>query len=96
MDEMNAADAHYVYMVRCANGALYTGYTRNVVRRIASHNAGRGARYTRSHLPVSLVATWTFNSRAAALRAEREIKRLPHEQKLRLAEVATSFTGETL
>jgi putative endonuclease len=86
--------AHYVYMVCCANGALYTGYTINVERRIALHNAGKGGRYTQSHRPVSLVATWTFNSKGEALRAEREVKRLPREQKLRLAEQVRSLEGE--
>ena len=95
MDEEKAREAHYVYMVCCANGALYTGYTRNVEKRIATHNAGKGGHYTRSHRPVSLMATWTFNSRAEALQAECEIKRLPRAQKLKLVEVATSIKGET-
>jgi len=86
--------AHYVYMVCCANGTLYTGYTIDVERRIALHNAGKGARYTRSHRPVSLVATWTFNSKGEALRAERELKRLPREQKLRVAEQVSTLEGE--
>ena len=87
--------AHYVYMVCCANGALYTGYTIDVERRIALHNAGKGARYTRSHRPVSLVATWTFNSKGEALRAERALKRLPREQKLRMAEQMRTLEGES-
>jgi putative endonuclease len=72
-------------MVCCANGTFYTGYTINVERRIALHNAGKGGRYTRSHRPVSLVATWTFNSKGEALRAERPIKRLPRARKLAMA-----------
>ncbi len=95
MDQVPYPQAHYVYMVCCANGTLYTGYTINVERRIALHNAGKGGRYTRSHRPVSLVATWTFNSKGEALRAERELKRLPHEQKLRLAEQAAFLEGES-
>jgi putative endonuclease len=86
--------AHYVYMVCCANGTLYTGYTINVERRIALHNAGKGGRYTRSHRPVSLMATWTFNSKGEALRAERQLKRLPREQKLRVAEQMRALEGE--
>jgi putative endonuclease len=85
--------AHYVYMVCCANGTLYTGYTIDVERRIALHNAGKGGRYTRSHRPVSLVATWTFNSKGEALRAERELKRLPREQKWRVAEQVRTLEG---
>jgi putative endonuclease len=86
--------AHYVYMVCCANGTLYTGYTINVERRIALHNAGKGGRYTRSHRPVSLMATWTFHSKGEALRAERQLKRLPREQKLRVAEQMRALEGE--
>ncbi len=94
MDHVPIAEAHYVYMVCCANGTLYTGYSTNVERRLALHNAGKGARYTRSHRPVSLVATWAFTSKGEALRAERELKRLPREQKLRLAEQVTPLEGE--
>ena len=94
MDQGPDPQAHYVYMVCCANGTLYTGYTINVERRIALHNAGKGARYTRSHRPVTLVATWTFNTKGEALRAERELKHLPREQKLRVAEQATFLEGE--
>jgi putative endonuclease len=94
MDQVPHPQTHYVYMVCCANGALYTGYTTNVERRIALHNAGKGGRYTRSHRPVVLVATWTFNCKGEALRAERELKRLPRKQKLRLAEQVTPLKGE--
>ena len=90
MDQVQMPKAHYVYMVRCADGTLYTGYTCHVERRIAAHNAGRGGRYTRAHRPVSLVATWQFNSRGEALRAEYALKRLSHEQKWRVAKAAAS------
>jgi putative endonuclease len=78
---------HFVYMVCCANGALYTGYSTDVPRRVDAHNKGRGARYTRSNRPVELFATWAFDSKSEALRAERAIKLLPHHQKLALAKV---------
>jgi putative endonuclease len=77
---------HFVYMLQCANGAYYTGYTTNIEKRLAIHNAGRGARYTRAHLPVSLLASWSFPSKGEALRAERAIKRLSRGQKERLIE----------
>jgi putative endonuclease len=80
-------EMHYVYIACCANGALYVGYTTHVERRIAAHNAGRGGRYTRANRPIALVATWSFNSKAEALRAERALKRLPRERKLALVEV---------
>lgn len=91
--ETSGRQKHYVYMVCCANGTLYTGYMTNVSRRIDAHNTGRGARYTRSNNPVALIATWEFDSRPQALRAERSIKRLPHHQKLAMAE-ATDLVGE--
>jgi len=96
MDHVPHPQAHYVYMVCCANGTLYTGCTINVERRIALHNAGKGGRYTRSHRPVSLVATWTFNSKGEALRTEREIKRLPRERKLAMAESAALLEREEI
>lgn len=72
---------HFVYIVRCANGAFYTGYTTNVEKRVATHNAGKGARYTRAHLPVTLCASWSFESKGDALRAEWMIKGLPRARK---------------
>jgi putative endonuclease len=78
------ADA-WVYILRCADGSLYTGWTVDVERRLASHRAGRGARYTRSRLPVELLATFAMNDARAARREEARIKRLPREQKLALA-----------
>ena len=73
-----------VYMVRCSAGSLYTGYTVDVARRVASHNAGTGARYTRSRRPVSLAAEAAFPTRHEAMRAEALIKRLDRAEKLAL------------
>lgn len=81
-------DEHFVYIVLCVDGSLYTGYAKNVVQRVVTHNAGKGAKYTRSRLPVSLQAFWSFQSKSDALRAERAIKKLSHVQKLRLCEIA--------
>jgi len=86
VEQLQMPETHYVYLACCANGALYVGYTTNVERRIAAHNAGRGGHYTRANRPVVLVTTWSFNSKAEALRAERVVKRLPRERKLALAE----------
>lgn len=74
-----------VYMVRCSDGTLYTGYTVDVDGRVAAHNAGTGARYTRSRRPVSLVAEASFSTRHEAMRAESLIKRLTRAEKLSLA-----------
>lgn len=78
------AHTHFVYMARCADGSLYTGYSTDVTRRVDAHNAGRGGRYTRSHRPIELLATWEFETKSAALRTERAIKRLERGQKLKL------------
>ncbi|GCE31413.1 hypothetical protein KDA_68970 [Dictyobacter alpinus] len=75
---------HYVYIVRCKDDTLYTGYTTNVERRVAMHNAGKGARYTRARLPVVLMMSWQFASKGDALRTEYALKRYPRSQKLRL------------
>lgn len=74
----------YVYMLRCADGTLYTGYTDDPERRARVHNAGKGAKYTRSRLPVELVYREVFGDKSAALRREWEIKRLTRAQKLAL------------
>jgi putative endonuclease len=68
-------------MVRCANGAYYTGWTTDPMRRLAEHNAGRGARYTRMNGPVSLVYVEVVADHSAALKREAEIKRLGHARK---------------
>lgn len=74
-----------VYMVRCADGSLYTGIARDLAARIASHNAGRGARYTRGRQPVVLVYQEAATDRAAAQRREHAIKRLSAGAKRALA-----------
>ena len=76
--------AWFVYILRCGDGSLYTGATDDVVRRLAVHQRGKGGRYTRSHLPVSLAYWETLPDRSAALRREAEIKRLSRKEKLAL------------
>lgn len=84
MDEPQLTAQHYVYMAQCANGALYTGYTKNVEQRIAKHNAGKGGRYTRANRPIELLSYWSFTTKTEALQAEYAIKKLPRKQKLNL------------
>lgn len=84
----------YVYMLRCSDGTLYTGYTDDPERRLRVHNAGKGAKYTRSRRPVELVYQETLEDKSAALRREREIKRLNRAQKLNLI-AAQSKESET-
>jgi putative endonuclease len=73
-----------VYLLCCADGTLYCGWTVDVERRIAAHNAGRASRYTRSRLPVELAWSRPLPDRAAAMREEARIKRLPRPAKLAL------------
>jgi putative endonuclease len=77
------ADA-WVYILRCADDSLYTGWTVDVERRLASHAAGGGARYTRSRLPVELMACFAMADAGAARREEARIKRLTRAEKLAL------------
>lgn len=76
---------HYVYIVECADGSLYTGYTTDVERRVAEHDAGDGAKYTRGRTPVTLVHTEEYDTRSEAMSREYEIKQLSHEDKRQLA-----------
>ena len=76
---------YYTYMVRCRDGSLYTGWTIDIIKRIARHNAGKGAKYTRSRLPVVLIYTQVFSSKTQAMRHENKIKRLSRQTKLDLA-----------
>ncbi|PWM76418.1 MAG: hypothetical protein DBY32_09775 [Phascolarctobacterium sp.] len=74
----------YVYMLRCADGTLYTGWTSDLVRRVKAHNSGHGAKYTRSRTPVTLVYSEEAADKPAALKREYAIKQLSHEQKEKL------------
>lgn len=71
----------YVYMLRCRDGSLYTGYTDDVQRRLRVHNSGKGAKYTRSRLPVSLVYREACADKSTALKREYAIKRLKKPEK---------------
>ncbi len=73
-----------VYILRCADGTLYTGATNDLGRRIEAHAAGRGARYTRSRLPVALAWSEAARGRSGALRREAALKRLSRAEKLGL------------
>lgn len=74
----------YVYMLRCGDGTLYTGITDNVPRRLAAHQAGKGAKYTRGRGPLELVYSEEASDKPAALRREYQIKRLARQEKERL------------
>lgn len=88
----------YCYIVECSDGSFYTGWTVDVQRRVREHNAGRGARYTRARRPVQLAYTERHPTIRAAMRRERAIKRLSHDQKRDLVESQqeTGATQETI
>lgn len=75
---------HYTYLVRCSDGSLYCGYTTDPKKRTEAHNSGKGAKYTRSRLPVELVYFEEFETKEAAMSREWEIKKLTRSQKLKL------------
>jgi putative endonuclease len=74
----------WVYMLRCRDGSLYTGWSNDVERRLKVHRAGRASRYTASRLPVELVLSLPMPDRGAAMREEARIKRLTRAEKLAL------------
>ena len=77
---------NYTYILSCADGTLYTGWTNDLSRRLAAHNAGRGSKYTRARRPVSLVYHETFETKEEAMAREWAIKRLTRKQKMKLIE----------
>ncbi|MEB6171634.1 GIY-YIG nuclease family protein [Staphylococcus pseudoxylosus] len=77
-------DKHYIYIVKCRDGSLYTGYAKDVTQRIAKHNNGQGAKYTKIRRPVQLVYQEMFDTKSEALKREYEIKTYTRQQKLEL------------
>lgn len=78
---------YYCYILQCADGTLYTGYTDDVEKRLLSHNSGKGAKYTKTRLPVELKYYEEFQDKSSAMKREWEIKhRFTREQKLALIE----------
>ena len=73
----------YMYVVECSDGSYYTGYTTDVKRRLAVHNSGKGAKYTRARLPVKLIYVEGFASKEEAMSAEALLKRKKRPQKER-------------
>jgi len=86
------ADA-WVYLLRCADGSLYTGWTNDLPKRLAAHTAGTASRYTRSRLPVELALALPQPDRSAAMREEARIKRLRRGQKVALVSGADRAAG---
>ena len=75
---------NYTYILRCADGSLYTGWTNDLDKRIQEHKTGRGGKYTRAHAPVELVYCESFDTKNEAMSREWHIKQLTRKQKLAL------------
>ena len=74
----------FVYILLCIDGSFYTGYTKNIETRVKLHESGKGARYTKMHKPQKIAYLEVFDSRAQAMKREKQIKKLTHQQKLNL------------
>lgn len=72
---------NYTYILLCADGTFYTGWTDDIEKRLAAHNRGRGAKYTKSRLPVMLYYSEAFATKSEAMRREYEIKQLARKEK---------------
>lgn len=77
----------YVYILRCFDNTLYTGWTVDLDKRLISHNSGKGAKYTRGRLPVELVYFEEFEDKISAQKREYEIKQWPRKKKLKLINI---------
>ena len=75
---------NYTYVVKCSDGTFYTGWTNNLEKRIACHNAGKGAKYTKTRRPVALVNYETFETKEDAMRREYAIKQMSRTEKEKL------------
>ena len=83
---MPSNSENYTYILECSDGSFYTGWTNDLEKRVRTHNAGRGGKYTRSRLPVRLVYFETFADKREAQSREWHLKQLTHAQKLKLVE----------
>lgn len=81
---------HYTYILECADGTFYTGYAVDVTKRVQVHNEGKGAKYTRSRIPVRLRYVRTFDSKREAMRFEWQVKQWTREKKQQLMEGTTN------
>jgi putative endonuclease len=76
------AAKYTVYILKCANGTLYTGITNDLPKRVLTHESGKGSKYVRAHLPFTVVHTEIFDTKVEAMRREYEIKQWSREKKI--------------
>ena len=84
---------HFTYILRCSDGSLYTGYTTDLAKRLQTHNAGKGAKYTKARLPVEMVYHEEYATKEEAMRREAAIKKLTRKQKIELIKNQTNTKG---
>lgn len=89
-----SVSAWFVYVLECDDGSLYTGIARDVERRFAAHQTGKGARYTRAHPPRKVLAHFAYPDRSSASKAEYAIKQLTPTQKRALCQSSASATHD--
>lgn len=87
---------NYVYILRCSDESLYTGWTNSLEKRIKAHNSGKGAKYTKARLPVELVYFEEYEDKIEAMKREYEIKQLTRIKKLKLIENKTNSLYEPI
>jgi putative endonuclease len=86
----------FVYILKCAGGAYYTGSAKDLLKRIAQHKSGKGAKYTRAHLPVKLVYSEEYLLFGEALKREIQIKKLSHDRKKALIKGKIEIKNDSL
>ena len=84
---------HFTYILRCSDDSLSTGYTTNLAKRLQTHNAGKGAKYTKARLPVEMVYHEEYVTKEEAMRREAAIKKLTRKQKIELIKNQTNTKG---
>ena len=85
--------SYYFYLARCRGGSLYSGSCKDIAQREEMHNAGKGAKYTRAHLPVTIIYSEHFKSLSEALKREAQVKKFPKSKKELLAKGKLSEKG---
>lgn len=84
---------NYTYLLRCADGSLYCGWTNDLEARLRAHNAGKGAKYTRSRRPVTLAYYETYETKEEAMRREWKVKHMSRDEKLELIAAGVEKTA---
>lgn len=93
MESESLCKSYYVYILKCSDNTLYTGYTTDIHRRLSEHNKGIGAKYTRGRTPCELLYYMNYNTKSEALKEEYRIKQLSRDDKLALIRRKENYYG---